>query len=258
MRRILSALLCTFFVPACLFGQDINGTIVGTVTDPSGAAVVGAKVSIFNVRQSHEQQKAATDAAGNYAAVQLPVGTYKVSIESPGFKKVERDNVILDVNDTLTISVKLEVGDLAQTVSVEEAPVHVDLQNAAQATTITGTQIREQALVTRNYEQLLQSMPGVNSASVDQLYVGVTVPSGSSAQIPFSINGARNSANAWLVDGADIVDRGSNLTLLNTPSVDAIEEFKVLRSNYSAEFGRAAGGQISVITKSGTSHCHGD
>ncbi len=258
MRRFSSALLFMFLLPCWLSAQDITGAIVGTVTDPSGAGVPGAKVTVFNLKQNREQQTVTTDTSGNYAALHLPVSTYKVTIEAAGFKKVERDNIVLNVNDNLTVSARLEVGDLAQTVTVEEAPVHVDLQSASQETTITGTQIREQALVTRNYEQLLQSMPGVSSASVDQLYVGVTVPSGSSAQIPFSINGARNSANEWLVDGADNVDRGSNLTLLNTPSVDAIEEFKVLRSDYSAEFGRASGGQISVVTKSGTSQFHGD
>ena len=247
-----------FLLPCWLISQNITGTIVGTVTDPSGAAVPGAKVTVFNLAQNRDQQTVTTDASGNYAAVQLPVGRYKVTIEAPGFKKVVRDNIVLNVNDNLTVSAKVEVGDLAQTVTVEEAPVHVELQSGTQSTTITGTQIREQALVTRNYSQLLQSMPGVTSSSVDQLYVGVTVPSGSSAQIPYSINGQRNSANAWLVDGADNVDRGSMLTLLNTPSIDAIEEFKVLRSNYSADMGRAAGGQISVITKSGTSQFHGD
>jgi len=259
MRRVLGTLLFMFLLPCWLLSQDITGTMVGTVTDPSGAGVPGAKVTIFNLRQNRDEQKVTTDASGNYTAVHLPVGTYKVTIEAAGFKRVVRDNIVLNVADNLTISAKVEVGDLAQTVTVEESPINVELQTATQATTINGTQIREQTLITRNYSQLLQSMPGVNSsATTDQLYVGVTVPSGSSAQIPFSINGARNSANSWLVDGADNVDRGSNLTLLNTPSIDAIEEFKVLRSNYSAEFGRAAGGQISVVTKSGTSQFHGD
>ena len=258
MRRFSTALVFMFLLPSWLPAQGITGSVVGTITDPTGAGVPGAKVSVFNLRQSREEQTITTDSSGNYTAVHLSVGAYRITIEAAGFKRVVRDNVIVNVNDNLTVSAKVEVGDLAQTVTVEEAPVQVELQNATQATTITGTQIREQALVTRNYAQLLQSVPGVTSASVDQLYVGVTVPSGSSAQIPFSINGARNSANAWLVDGADNVDRGSNLTLLNTPSIDAIEEFKVLRSNYSAEFGRAAGGQISVITKSGTSQFHGD
>src|SRR5258706_7765372 len=121
------------------------------------------------------------------------------------------------------------------------------MQSAVQSTTISCSHIRELALITRNYEQLVALMPGVSSANVDQLYVGVTLPSGATATIPFAINGARNSSSSWIIDGADNVDRGSNQTLLNTPSIDSIAEFKVQRSNYSAEFGRAAGGMISVV-----------
>jgi hypothetical protein len=101
-------------------------------------------------------------------------------------------------------------------------------------------------------------MPGVTSGSVDQLYVGNSLPSGQTATIPWSINGSRNSQSAFLVDGADNEDRGSNATLLTTPSIDSIAEFKVLRSGYSAESGRAGAGQVSVITKSGTNQLHGD
>lgn len=259
MKKISASLLFFLCVSASAgFAQDITATIVGTITDPSGAGVPGAKVSVFNVRQNHEERAVTTDATGNFTVPYLPVSTYRISVEANGFKKAVREDIVLNVNDKLTVSVPLEVGDLAQTVTVAEAPVHVELQSGTQSTVVTGTQIREQALITRNYEQLVALMPGVSSASVDQLYVGVTVPSGSSAAIPFSINGARNSSNAWLVDGADNVDRGSNLTLLNTPSIDAIEEFKVLRSGYSAEAGRAGGAQISVVTKSGTSAFHGD
>ena len=143
--------------------------------------------------------------------------------------------------------------------TVEASPLQVQLQHGSvQSNTINGTQIRELALVTRNYEQLVALMPGVSSASVDQLYVGVTLPSGATATIPFAINGARNSMNAWLVDGADNVDRGSNQTLLNTPSIDAIAEFTVQRSGFSAESGRAGGAMVQVVTKSGTSQFHGD
>ncbi len=127
-----------------------------------------------------------------------------------------------------------------------------------QSTVVNGTQIRELALVTRNYEQLVALMPGVSSASVDQLYVGVSAPP---ERLPPSLmpsTGRATPAVHGLVDGADNVDRGSNQTLLNTPSMDAIDEFKVLRSDYSAEFGRAGGGIISVVTKSGTSQFHGD
>src|SRR5580700_3509726 len=243
--------LTTALLPA---QQETTGTITGTVLDASGAPVPGASVSITALDRNIK-----TDGAGDYSAPLLPVGKYSVTVEAKGFKTSVKKDITLNASDSLTISVRLEVGDVKDTVTVEAAPFQVQLQHGAvQSNTINGTQIRELALVTRNYEQLVQLMPGVTSASVDQLYVGVTLPSGATATIPFAINGARNSMNAWLVDGADNVDRGSNQTLLNTPSIDAIAEFTVQRSGFSAESGRAGGAMIQVVTKSGTSQLHGD
>src|SRR5258706_2598556 len=254
MRLLLVSLL---LAAACL-AQDTNGSIVGTVQDPSGAGVPGATVTITAAERTAVLRVAKTDSDGNYSAPLLPEGLYSVTVESKGFKKSIQKDIRLNVADKLTVNVRLEIGDIAQEVTVEAAPVVVELQSPVQSTTISGSQIRELALITRNYEQLVALMPGVSSANVDQLYVGVTLPSGATATIPFAINGARNSANSWTVDGADNVDRGSNQTLVNTPSIDSIAEFKVERSNYTAETGRAGGGNISVVTKSGTSKFHGN
>jgi len=241
-----------------LFGQNITGTIVGTVTDPTGAPISGASVTITN-DSTAAVQKLTTDSSGNYTASLLPVGRYDVAIEAQGFKREVRSGIVLNVNDKLTVNVGLQIGSTTEQVNVEASAVQVQLQQGGeQSTTINGTQIRELALITRNYEQLISLQPGVTQASVDQLYVGVTLPSGSTATVPFSINGTRNSQSSYLVDGADIVDRGSDQTLVNTPSVDSIAEFKVLRTGYSADMGRAAGGVVSVVTKSGTNAFHGD
>lgn len=241
-----------------LTAQDISATIAGTVSDATGGGVAGAKVTVFSVDRQHEDRSITTETSGTYVVSPLQPGRYNVTVEAKGFKRSALNAIELNVNDRYTANATLEVGDVSQTVTVAEAQVQVQLQSSDQSTVVNGTEIRELALVTRNYEQLVALMPGVTSASVDQLYVGVTLPSGATATIPFSINGARNSSSSWLVDGADNVDRGSNLSLLNTPSIDAIAEFKVLRSNYPAEMGRAGGGQISVITKSGTNQLHGD
>ncbi len=253
---VLSLALFTAINPS--FAQDITATIVGTAADASGGGVANAKVIIYSVERQRAEQTVKTESSGNYVATLLPIGTYNVSIEAPGFKKAVREGVVLNVNDKVTVNVAMEVGDVTQQVIVKEAPIELQLQSGEQSTTITGTQIRELALVTRNYEQLVGLMPGVSSASVDQLYVGIVLPSGQTNTIPFSINGSRNSQSAWLIDGADNMDRGSNATLLNTPSIDSIAEFKVTRSAYSAESGRAGAGQISVATKSGTNQIHGD
>jgi hypothetical protein len=117
--------------------------------------------------------------------------------------------------------------------------------------------VQELGLGSRNYEQLVALMPGVASNATDELFVGNSLPSGLSAAVPYAINGNRTSANNWTVDGADNVDRGSNLTLQTFPSVDAIQQFKVERSLYTADTGRAGGGQINVVTRGGTSQFHG-
>jgi outer membrane receptor protein involved in Fe transport len=256
MKSILLGAL--FALPIACVAQDITGSIAGTVVDASGAGVPAAKVTVTSTERNQVVRTTNSDSSGNYSAPLLPVGLYSVEVEAKGFKKSLQKNITLNVNDQLTVNVKLEVGDVQQEITVEAAPVTVELQSPVQSTVINGTQIRELALITRNYEQLVAMMPGVTSSAVDQLYVGVSAPSGTAATIPFAINGSRNSASSWTVDGADNVDRGSNGTLLTTPSIDAIAEFKVQRSGYSAEFGRAGGGMVSVITKSGTSEFHGD
>jgi len=101
-------------------------------------------------------------------------------------------------------------------------------------------------------------MPGVTANSTDELYIGNSAPAGTAATLPYSVNGNRNSGNNWTIDGADNVDRGSNLTLMMFPSIDSIAEFKVERSLYTADTGRAGGAQVNVVTKSGTSQYHGD
>ncbi len=251
-------LVIALAVPRSASAADITGSIVGTVTDPSGAQVSGATVSITNVDRNRTERTLTTDLHGNFAAELLPIGRYSISIEAKGFKKASLTGIVLNVNDKLTFPVTLAVGSVNEVVTVQESPLDVQLQSAEQSTTITGKQIRDLTLNNRNYEQLLTLMPGVSASTSDQIYVGVSNPSGQSNAVNFSVNGARPTQNNWTVDGADNVDRGANLTLLNYPSVDAIDEFKVLRSNYSAEFGRASGGQINVVTKSGTNQFHGD
>lgn len=251
---VLSVLLCA----ASLRGQSVTGSIAGTVKDASGGAVPNAKVTVTNTDRNEVIRTVNTDANGSYVALLLPIGHYGVSVEMATFKKATVTDITLNVNDKLTVNLTMEVGAITETVTVEASPVQVELQSATPAGLITGTMIRELALGTRNYEQLVSLMPGVSMGTVNQLYVGNSLPSGLAAVVSFSVNGQRNSANNWTIDGADNVDRGSNLTLSNFPSVDALAEFKVLRSLYDAEFGRAGGGQINVVTKSGTNSFHGN
>src|SRR5579884_4154288 len=197
--------------------QDITGSIAGAVLDPSGAAVPGASLVITNTDRNQIVRTLTTDLAGLYSAPGLMIGTYSIKVEAKGFKTAVRPGIVLNVNDRLTVNSNLEVGEITEQVTVQEAAVAVELQSASASNLISGTQIRELSLNNRNYEQLVALMPGVSSGASDQLYIGATNPLGSNV-VSFAINGQRNSANYWTVDGADNVDRGSNLTLLNYPS----------------------------------------
>jgi hypothetical protein len=258
MRRVGVCLLLLLLCGSmALFAQDVSGSIGGTVLDPSGAAVANAKVSIINTDRNQTVRTITTDSSGVYSAPFLPIGNYQVKVEAAGFKTNSRTGVVLNVSDDLKINVRLDVGAVTETVEVKETATQVELTSPADATTIEGTQVRELALGTRNFAQLVALMPGVASNAVDELFVGVTGASGTTTTIPFYVNGMRNSSNNWTVDGADNVDRGSNLSLGSFPSIDATAQFKVERSNYTADTGRAGGAQVNVVTKSGTSSYHG-
>jgi hypothetical protein len=262
MRHLRSALcvlllLCLSAVLLC--AQEITGDIRGIVNDPSGAAVAGATVEVTNTDRNAIIRTVKSDATGNFAAAYLPIGHYKVTVKVQGFRDFEVNNIVLNVHDRLTVDAHLQIGSAAQTVSVNEAPTQIDLDNATASGLMTGNQVRQLTLVTRNYEQLVAALPGVSTnLASDQLFVGVSNPVGTSNQINFSINGSRPTQNNWQIDGADNVDRGANLTLLAYPSVDSIAEFNVLRSNYLPENGRSSGGEINVMTRGGTSQFHGD
>jgi hypothetical protein len=258
MRRCFTTtLLFVICASTAFFAQETTGTISGTVTDKTGAVVNGATVTVTDIDRNKVIRTVKTEAGGHYVAGLLPVGRYKVAVGAPGFKTFETTGIQVNVSDRVAINPKLDAGAKDEVVTVTADALRVDTQSAAATGLVNGTQIRELSLTARNYEQLVSLQPGVSSAVSDTLYVGVETPGGGTNEIDFSINGNRFSQNNWTVDGADNVDRGGNFSLLNTPSVDAIEEFKVQRSAYGPEYGRSAGGQINVITRSGTSNFHG-
>ncbi len=253
---ILALILTVFGMTAA--AQELTGSISGTITDSTGAVVKGVTVTLTNTDRSQILRTLVTNSAGFYTATSLPLGTYSVRVEGSGFKVTTVTGLVLHANDALTVNQLLTAGGSAETVTVMADQVQLNLADATSAGLINATQINEMVLGTRNYEQLLTLQPGVAFGGAgDQLYVGPTNPSGGSNQVSFSVNGGRNTSNNWTIDGADNVDRGANLTLLTFPSVDAIAEFKTLRGQYTAEFGRNASGQINVITKSGTNSIHG-
>ncbi len=238
--------------------QAVSGNISGTVMDSSGAVIQGATVTITNTDRGADVRVLATNAAGFYTARSLPLGTYTVKVSNTGFKSEEVTGLVLNANDTLTVNRTLKPGGANEVVSVTADQAQLDIQDATSSTLINSTQLNELTLITRNYETLMNLQPGVSfGGSSDQLNRGPYSPTGGSSTVAFSINGGRTTSNNWTIDGADNLDRGANLTLYTYPSPDAIAEFKTLRGQYSAEFGRNASGQIDVVTKSGTNAIHG-
>jgi hypothetical protein len=252
---ILALMLCAGAGAA--FAQETTGTINGTVKDSTGAVVKGATVTITDESKQVVVRTATTGDEGEYSVPTLPVGTYTVTVESPNFKKSAQTGVKLDVNQRRTVDVALEAGNIAEVVTVQADPVTVELTTPSVSTVITGDQARELSINNRNFVQLVTLAPGVTNDLADQVYVGTTNPAGQANTVNISVNGARSSQNTFTVDGADITDRGSNITIQTYPSVDSISEFKVSRSLYPAESGSSGGGQINIITRSGGDHFHG-
>ena len=258
MTHLRRTLLLAVLAAICVFAQDISGTIEGTVLDQSKGVVAKAKVTVTNVDRNQILRQLTTDSNGIFTAPLIPIGNYSIKVEASGFKTVVLSGIVLNVNDDLKLNVPLQVGLVTESVDVHEEATKVELSSVANSSIVSGLQVRELPLITRNYEQLVALSPGVTANATDELYIGNSAPAGTAATLPFSVNGNRNSANNWTVDGADNVDRGSNLTLMTFPSVDSIAEFKVERSQYSADTGRAGGAQITVVTKSGGREFHGD
>jgi hypothetical protein len=245
----LGAFLLLLAVPA--FAQKFTGSIRGTVTDPSGAVIAGAKVTLKN-EATGVARSVVTNSAGNYLFPDMPVGSYRVEVESPGFKSEARSKVAINVADVRAVDVQLQTGNVTEVVDVEVAAVAVKTVGADVSGLIGGEQVRELPLNGRNFMQLTLLQPGVTALE------GLnTLDKGLAGGSDISVSGGATTSNLWLVDGADNVDHGSNRTILVYPSVDAIEEFKIQRNNYGAEFGQAGGAQINVVTRGGTNDYHG-
>lgn len=252
------AILLGLMMSGMAAAQQITGDIRGSVKDPSGAVISGAKVSITNTERNAVVRTVTTGADGAYAVPYLPVGKYQIAVDAAGFKRSVVGDVTLNVDDHRIVDVQLQVGTAGEVVNVQESSVTPDLETSEASGLLSGTQIRELSVLSRNFIQLVTLQPGVASdMATDQLYVGASNPTGFSNQINLSINGSRPSQNSFLVDGADDMQRGADLLLLSFPSIDSISQFKVERSNFLPEHGRTSSGEVSVITRGGTNEFHG-
>ncbi len=247
----LAVCLIILSLSATALGQELAATLTGTVTDSSQAVVAGAAVLVHNEDKGTDIRSVTTTDTGNFNITNLPAGRYTVTVKSNGFETYMAKDVILNVAEKHTLDVQLQTGKASVTVEVTAENTPIQTTTAEESGTVTGEQVRGLALNNRNFEQLVLLQPGVSNQLGDEPGFGL------SSNTVISINGAREGANNWTVDGADINDSGSNGTLLNTPSIDAIQEFTLERSNYDASFGRSGGGQIVVATRSGTNQFHG-
>jgi hypothetical protein len=258
IRRVLALSLFLFAFVCSGHGQATSGSIGGTVIDSSRANIKGATVEIINTDRGQTVRTLTTNSAGSFTANSLPLGTYTVRITYAGFKTEEVTGLVLHVDDKLTVNRTLHPGEVAQVISVTADEAQLNFQDATSSGLINSVQLNEMPLITRNYETLMNLQPGVAfGGATDDLTRGPAGLSGSSSTVAFSVNGGRTTSNGWTIDGADNLDRGANLTLYTYPSPDAIAEFKTLRGQYSAQFGRNASGQIDVVTKSGSNAVHG-
>src|SRR5579864_3108444 len=250
--RLLLAMLLVLISCVAAWAQT-NGSITGTVKDPSGAAIAGANVVITNTDQGINRQMA-TNSSGDYNEASLPPGKYDIAVTAAGFKKYQAKGVILDVAQKARVDVTLQVGAATTEVVVQgENVAQVETQSSELAGTVTGKEITQLELNGRNFTSLVSLVPGVsNQTGQEEGTVGIN------GSVSFSMNGGRVEYNNWELDGGDNMDNGSNGTLNVYPSVDAISEFKVLTSNYGAQYGRNGSGTVEVETKSGTRAFHGD
>jgi hypothetical protein len=238
--------------------QETTGSINGTVTDAAGAAVKGATVTITDQAKNVVVRTVMTGEAGEYSIPNLPVAVYTITVEAPNFKKSVQTDIKLDVNARRTVDVSVEAGNISEVVTVAADPVTVEMTTPQASTLINGDQVRELSINNRNFVQLVTLAPGVTNDLEDLVFTGTNNPETQVVnRTLISVNGARSTQNTFTVDGADVTDRGSNLTIQAYPSVDSIGEFKVLRSLFPAESGRSGGGQVNVVTRSGGDEFHG-
>lgn len=265
--RFLSLLVFAFVLFACgrLFA-GVSASISGTVTDPSGAAIAGATVIATNV-DTGVASTLATNTQGFYSFQSLPLGRYTVDASKSGFKAYVETGLVLDVNSALVVDVTLQVGQSSEKVVVTSSALHVDTENTQMGEVITGKEMTDVPLVSRSYTDLLALQPGVaaQASPMSGAYAGAFSSAGfalppisgdlnSGAQ---SVNGMRESSNGFILNGVSVQETGfSGAGAI--PDLDSIAEFRILTNNFDAEYGNYAGGQINVVTKSGTNGIHGN
>jgi hypothetical protein len=235
---------------APLWAQD-TASIVGTVTDPTGAVIPNAKVTVQNLQKGFRRELT-TNAVGAFSLAPVPLGDYTVTVEATGFRKALQSGITLTAGQIQRVDTTLEVGTATQEVSIVGNVPHVQTETGAISSLIAGQQVQNLDLNGRNFTALALLVPG---AAMDNGFDGTDV--GVYANSAVSFNGNREEYNNWMVDGGVNDDETSNTTTNTFPTIDSIAEFRISTATYSADLGRHAGADIQVVTKSGTKTFHG-
>src|SRR5215469_5720323 len=259
-------LLLTLCFPVTDLHAGVTASISGTVTDASGAAVVGANVTATNTDTGVKLTQQ-TNAQGFYSFQSLPIGKYNIEVEARGFKTYRETGVTVDVNQARVVDAVVQVGQTTETVQVSSGALQVETTNTQMGEVIGGKEMTDVPLVTRSYTDLLALQPGVIStpSQMTGAYAGPFISAGFAVPLvsgdlnsgALSVNGMRESANGFILNGILVQETGySGAGAI--PNLDPIAEFRILTNNYDADYGNYAGGQINVITKSGTNDWHGN
>jgi hypothetical protein len=246
-QRLILAILVALLIPVSASAQQATGKIVGTVTDPQGAVMPGVKVTATN-KATQVATVSVTNKEGYYQTLNLPIGEYHITAEHEGFRTLTTDAPPLEINQVLRVDLRMEVGARTETVTVEATATNVETVNPALGQSVTNRPAVDLPLNGRNVLDLAKLQAGVtevNPGAADGGQAG-----------GFGIAGGRSDSVTFLLDGGINNDLLANEVVYN-PVPDAIAEFRILTSNYAAEYGRNAGGVVSVVTKSGTNDIHG-
>ncbi len=255
MTRFNLAFLCLgvfvlALVPSAVAQSANDGSVLGVVSDTTGAAIPGVNVSLLNPHKG-DTVSATTDATGNYEFKVVPAGEYELTASKNGFKQNIRSAFAVHASEHVRVDAVLTVGAISETVTVFDTPSLVNTTTANEGNTVTGEQVNTLPLTNRVFTQLVTLEPGVSAP------FNVTPGFGSNSGVSFAVNGVRPDENNLLVDGVRNVDTfGGNAFV--TPNLYAVSEFRVESNDYSATSGRSAGAEVNLITRSGTNRFHGD
>src|SRR6202522_4419767 len=260
-RPVISLSFAIFMLVAINSWAGVGGSVSGTVRDESNAVVPGASVKATNV-ETGVQHQAATNGQGFYSFPNLPIGHYSIGMQKAGFQPYQRTGITLEADSALTVDAVLNVGETSDVVTVVENQTQVETTSTQIGEVITGARMTAVPLNGRSFTDLLSLQPGVapvtsiTSETVQDVGASVLSPSGDLNPGTISINGQREFANSFIVNGSD-VEEDVNMGAAIIPNLDSIAEFRILTNSFDAEYGEFSGGQINVVTKSGTNDFHG-